>query len=310
MKNNTFSNNLKRFRLQKKLTQEQVADILGVNYHTVSRWECGTTLPDVMILPEIAKLYCVAIDDLYKERSVAYENNAQRLASIYESTRKPDDFILADIEFQKLLKTNNFTIGDLRTYGIIHQYMMNYCISKSTSLFDEILKQETLKSEETYWTTKRQKLLLYSQIGKGSQSIKEQLEIINSGKANVQEWICLIAAYRYNGFEQEAYSYFKKAILKYPDNAILYVYGGDACKNLKLYDKAFEYWNKAIELDSSVIAAKYSIADCYKELGELEKATDMYKEIAKELNDEGYDIEAEFPQKEANDCLEKIQFTD
>ncbi len=63
---NTFANNLKKFRLQKEYTQEQVADILGVSSHTVSRWECNTTLPDVTILPEIAKLYCVSIDDMYK----------------------------------------------------------------------------------------------------------------------------------------------------------------------------------------------------------------------------------------------------
>lgn len=43
MNNNVFTNNLKKFRLQKKFTQEQVADILGVNAHTVSRWECGVS---------------------------------------------------------------------------------------------------------------------------------------------------------------------------------------------------------------------------------------------------------------------------
>ena len=55
--NGIFANNLKKLRLQKKLTQEQVADILGVSSQTISRWECNTTYPDVMLLPEIAKLY-------------------------------------------------------------------------------------------------------------------------------------------------------------------------------------------------------------------------------------------------------------
>lgn len=307
MNNTVFSNNLKKLRLQKKFTQEQVADILGVNAHTVSRWECSTTLPDVMILPEIAKLYCVSVDDLYKENSTAYENYAQRLAAIYENTRMPNDFIQADIEFKKLLKVKAGTAEDLRTYGIIHQYMMNYCISQATSLFDEILGQDSLKNEEVYWAAKRQKLLLYSQIGRGSQSIAEELEIVNSGAAGAEEWICLIAAYRYNGYEQDAYSYFKKAITKFPDNAILYVYGGDACKNLKLYGEAFEYWDKAIGMDDSITAAKYSKAECYKELGEYEKASAIYKEIAEKINEIGYDIESVFPANEANLCLENIE---
>lgn len=41
--NQTFSANLKRLRLEKKLTQEQVAESLGVSPQSVSRWECGVS---------------------------------------------------------------------------------------------------------------------------------------------------------------------------------------------------------------------------------------------------------------------------
>ena len=41
--NITFSDNLRRFRLAKKLTQEQVADSLRVSAQSVSRWECGVS---------------------------------------------------------------------------------------------------------------------------------------------------------------------------------------------------------------------------------------------------------------------------
>ena len=307
MNNAVFKNNLKKLRLQKNLTQEQVADILCVSSHTISRWECGTTFPDVMMLPQIAQLYCVTIDDLYKDNSVAYDNYAQRLAAIYESTRNPYDFIQAETEFSKLIKSGTHTIEDIRQYGIMHQYMMQYCTNKAISLFDEILEQDAELNEEVYWATKRQKLLLYSQIGKGSQSISEQLERINSGLAGVQDWICLIAAYRYNGNEKEAYTYFKKAVMQFPDNAILYVYGGDACKNLKLYDEAFVYWDTAIKLDGSVLAAKYSKADCYEELSEFEKAGAVGEEIAQDLKNNGYDIESEFPSKQAKLCADRVK---
>ncbi len=102
--NMVFSNNLKKFRQQKNLTQEQAAELLNVSPHTVSRWECSTTLPDVTLLPKIAKLYCVTIDDFFRETSAAYENYAQRLASHYEATREPEDFMVADLEFRKLIK--------------------------------------------------------------------------------------------------------------------------------------------------------------------------------------------------------------
>lgn len=69
-------------------------------------------------------------------------------------------------------------------------------------------------------------------------------EIINEGSEYPKDWICLIAAYRYSRDEEKAYEWFSKALPKFPDKAALYVYGGDACKNLKRYDEAFKYWRK------------------------------------------------------------------
>ncbi len=97
---NILAENLKKFRLAKNYTQEYVADILGFASQTVSRWECETTFPDVMILPEIARLYGVAVDDFYKKSSVVYENYAQRLASVYEKSDSPEDFIRAELELK------------------------------------------------------------------------------------------------------------------------------------------------------------------------------------------------------------------
>ena len=65
--NDNFSKNLRKLRLEKKLTQEQVAEKLGVSAQSVSRWETGATFPDVMMLPEIARMYGVLVDDLFKE---------------------------------------------------------------------------------------------------------------------------------------------------------------------------------------------------------------------------------------------------
>ncbi|MBQ9121425.1 MAG: helix-turn-helix transcriptional regulator [Clostridia bacterium] len=82
MNNTVFSENLKKFRITKNYTQEQVADILHICLQTVSRWECGSTLPDVLTLPELAKIYGVTVDDFYKRNSVAYDNYAQCLSSV------------------------------------------------------------------------------------------------------------------------------------------------------------------------------------------------------------------------------------
>lgn len=301
-----FSNNLKKFRLQKNLTQEQVAEILCVSAHTVSRWECNTTLPDVTMLPKIAKLYCVTIDDFFKETSIAYENYAQRLAAIYEATREPEDFIHADLEFKKINKKGNCSTEDLRLYGIMHHYMMQYCIHKAIDLFDKVIERGKDINDDVFWQTKHQKLLLYSQIGKGQESIDQTLKIINDGSEDPEDWICLIAAYRYSGEEEKAYEWFLKAIRKFPDKAALYIYGGDACKKLGLYDKALYYWDKAIEIDNTFLAAKYSKIFYYEETGDYKTAYKNWCDVIEELKKAGHDIEAAADEKLAQACLEKI----
>lgn len=59
-----FGETLKALRQQRKLTQEKLADSLGVAFQTVSKWERGETYPDICTLPEIACFFKVSVDDL------------------------------------------------------------------------------------------------------------------------------------------------------------------------------------------------------------------------------------------------------
>ncbi|MDE7244127.1 MAG: helix-turn-helix transcriptional regulator [Oscillospiraceae bacterium] len=141
---------LEKIQAEKNLTQEQVAEILSVNVQTVSRWECNTTSPDIAMLPQIAKLYCVTIDDLFKKTEAVYDNYAQRLSAVYETTRRPEDFISADFEFKKMMNAGSCSAEDFRCYGILHHFMMRYCIDKAVNLFDRVLAQGEEAGEVTY----------------------------------------------------------------------------------------------------------------------------------------------------------------
>ncbi len=55
---------MKQLRNEKKITQEQLAEILGVSGRTVSRWETGTNLPDLSILMQISEYYDVEIKEI------------------------------------------------------------------------------------------------------------------------------------------------------------------------------------------------------------------------------------------------------
>lgn len=55
---------LRALRTEKGLTQEQLAEKMGVTNRSVSRWETGTSLPDISLLVELAEFYGVELREL------------------------------------------------------------------------------------------------------------------------------------------------------------------------------------------------------------------------------------------------------
>ena len=301
-----FSKNLKRFRVAKNMTQEQAAEALGVSTQTVSRWECNTTLPDVTILPKIAALYCVTIDDLYKETSVAYDNYASRLCSVFEASHKPEDFMQAEMEYRKLLKSGEYTTDDLRSYGILHQYMMQVCRDKAEELFDRVIKKGPAEDPEVYWSTRRQKGYFLWEIGRNQENIDTFLPLIEAGSNELQEWICLIQAYTFAENLDAAWEWVRKAESQFPESAILHIYAGDLLRSMKRYDEAFTHWKRALEIEPEWCDAAYSMASCYEEMGDYAKAYEVWTQLADGLKQRGFESEVTLPRSQAQKCREKI----
>ena len=304
---NTFCKNLKRFRLSKKLTQEQAAAKLGVSAQSISRWECGTTLPDVAILPEVARLYCVTIDDLYRETSVAYDNYAQRLGSVFEATKDPEDFILAEREYKKLLRSGEYTAEDLRLYGILHQYMMEISMKKAEELFDRVLAMGPEKEPDIYWRVRRQKGYFLWQAGRNQETIRECLPKVEAGSRELQEWICLIAAYQLGEEYEKALELAEKAAEIFPESAYLHIYTGDLCRSLKRYEEAFTHWRRALEMEPEWLDSAYSMGFCWEELKDYGQAAEVWENIADNLTERGFDVEADWPRAQAKKCREKLK---
>ena len=55
---------LKELRKEKNITQEELADKMGVSRRTVSRWETGSNMPDMDILIDLSNFYDVDLRDL------------------------------------------------------------------------------------------------------------------------------------------------------------------------------------------------------------------------------------------------------
>ena len=69
---------IKVLRKEKQITQEKLAEVLGVSYQSVSRWELGICYPDMELLPAIANYFGVSIDRLLSNDITSKEEDRKR----------------------------------------------------------------------------------------------------------------------------------------------------------------------------------------------------------------------------------------
>lgn len=304
MSSEIFSRNLRRLRLQKKLTQEQLANLLGVSVQSVSRWECGNTLPDVMLLPVIAKLYGVTVDDLYRADAKGYPNYAQRLLAVYEASGRTEDFLAAEQEFARMSASER-TADDLRSWGVLYHYMMKHSAIQAQRKLEQAMLHPDV-TEQVFSSAAQQKIVLLCDQGKGHEEAQRYDRELAADPNDYRRWLLCTAAHEYAGAYERALDVARKGLERFPEKASLYIHAGDICRSLRRYEDAFSYWNKALELDSSFLDAMYSMGFCYEELERYQEAHDIWTELVRELDRRGLVIEREYPARMAENCLRRM----
>ena len=105
----SLANNIKTYRKQRSLTQERLAEVLGVTTGAVYKWESGLSVPDLSLIVEMADFFDVSVDALlgYRMKDNREEAVVERLTE-YCLARSPD----ALPEAEKALKKypNSFEI--------------------------------------------------------------------------------------------------------------------------------------------------------------------------------------------------------
>lgn len=136
--------NIRKYRKNLDLTQEQLAEKLGTSVQSVSRWECGTTYPDIEMLPTIANIFHVTVNDLFYCDDAEKRKHCDELYHRLEESAEAGDIektvsVLKEI-CRGLAQFHEYEIGGL--YHVLFQYRLEQnreVIEQLRRLTDEIL---------------------------------------------------------------------------------------------------------------------------------------------------------------------------
>ena len=105
----TLAGNIRAFRKERRYTQEQLAEILGVTAVAVYKWESGQSVPELELLVEMADFFDVSVDALlgYRMQDNGIEAAKQRMD---EYLRNRDEQALAEAEKALQKYPNSFEI--------------------------------------------------------------------------------------------------------------------------------------------------------------------------------------------------------
>lgn len=123
-------NTLRTLRRQKNVTQEDLANYLGITPQSVGKWERGEGYPDITLLPKIALYFGITVDELLnvdkariEEKINAYKDESRQLNNkgdmkknleLWEKAYKefPNDFgVMVKLMYAISLDSSNYENG-------------------------------------------------------------------------------------------------------------------------------------------------------------------------------------------------------
>ena len=93
-------------RREQNLTQEQLAEKIGVSNKTVSKWETGKTMPDYSVVELLCEVLNISISELIAGKEIQTDTN---------STSHEDDLALLSYKIEQLEKNKNSQLEKKKT---------------------------------------------------------------------------------------------------------------------------------------------------------------------------------------------------
>lgn len=295
-----LSENIVRLRHNKKITQEQLADFIGVTKASVSKWETKQSMPDVLLLPRLAAFFDVTIDEL-----LGYEPQLSReqIRKLYHDLAAA----FAEEPFEEVMKRS----GELvKKYYSCYPFLFQICVlwlnhfmladgqkrwmevlADISGLCDHIV--EGCKDIGICNDTVILKAGVGLQMGKPEEVIEILEEILNPYRLSSQSDAALIQAYMLAGKKDKANSFTQMSMYLHLMNLIagatqyitIHSDNFDICeetiRRVKQIDEAYDLEHLH---PNSAAVFRYQAAIVYCMHGKKQEALHMLKRYAASID--------------------------
>lgn len=108
-------------RKKQKLTQEQLAEKLGITYKAVSKWETGKGLPDASIMMDLCNILEISVNDLLSGEKIAKEQYDDKVDENLIKLQKQKEFAINSARWTHVITLIIFLIWNginVLKYGV------------------------------------------------------------------------------------------------------------------------------------------------------------------------------------------------
>lgn len=308
-----LGNQIRQLRLRRGITQEAMAQHLGITAQAVSKWERGVATPDIAMLPDISAFFGVTIDELF---ALSDETRMERIQNMIWDVRYFDP---ADVKKEKhflLAKAKQEPEND-KAYELLAD-MENHLAKEHHDFAAEYAK-EALKRNPTnksahaalveamcgrysdWYVSNHFDLILFYKdfveqhpdVGRAYQWLMDHL--LDAGRVN--EALYYFESFRkvdttfrtlwyqglilmHQGKHQEAFACWEKMQSQFPDDWMVYLTMGDIMARYGEYEKAKAFYRQGITCQSApTFCDSYeSLAQVCELQGNIREAIDVLKE--------------------------------
>lgn len=141
-----MNDNLRKLRIDKKMTQEELAEMMNVSRQSVAKWENGDSIPDVLKCNDLAKIFNVSIEDIVRmftgEGEASYLNPRGKYVFGLLKVSENNTIIIPE----EARKVFNIKSGDeLLLLGDIYQGMALMPMNEYNKFINQIISAEIIE---------------------------------------------------------------------------------------------------------------------------------------------------------------------